>query len=411
MKNTEKPKPFTGYQKFLVFTLALLQFTIILDFMIISPLGDTLMKSLSVNTSQFGLIVSSYAFSAGLSGILAAGFADKFDRKKLLIFFYTGFTVGTLFCGISNSYYALLISRILTGIFGGVIGSIVLAIIADLFELNQRGRVMGFVQMAFAVSQILGIPIGIFIANKLNWHYTFLMIVALSVVFLLVIIFKMKPVNNHLAEKSDKNPLVHLWHTLKNKDYQVGFQATTLLAVGGFMIMPFSAPFLINNIKISPDDLPLIFMCTGLASMVIMPLVGKISDSVDKFKVYTFGSLLAMILVLIYVNLPVIPLWQVVCVNIILFAGIMSRIVPATSLNTAIPGMQDRGAYMSITSSLQQISGGIGAVVAGLIVHQQTKNSPIEHFSTLGYVVAAITLLTIFLMYRVDRLLKRRKNI
>jgi predicted MFS family arabinose efflux permease len=141
--NKIQPEPFSKYQKLLIAILALLQFTIILDFMIISPLGDMLMKDLSASTSQFGLVVSSYAFSAAISGIMAAGFADKYDRKKLLIFFYAGFILGTLLCGISTNYYLLLAARIVTGIFGGVIGSIVMAIVADMFAVHQRGRVMG----------------------------------------------------------------------------------------------------------------------------------------------------------------------------------------------------------------------------------------------------------------------------
>lgn len=409
MKTTTQTTTFSGYQKFLIFILALLQFTIVLDFMIISPLGDALMKDLSISTSRFGFVVSSYAFSAGISGILAAGFADKFDRKKLMVFFYTGFIIGTFFCGIANSYYTLLAARIVTGLFGGVIGSISLAIVTDMFALNQRGRVMGFIQMAFAVSQVLGIPAGVFIANHLNWHYTFLMIVVLAIIILVLALFKMQPVTEHLNKRMDKNALLHLWHTIGNKKYQVGFTATGFLAIGGFMMMPFSASFLINNVGISHEQLPLVFMFTGLASIVVMPLIGKISDSVDKFKLFAAGSVLAAILALVYANLPVVPLWQVVLVNIIMFVGIMSRMVPATTLTTGIPALQDRGAYMSINSSLQQISGGVGAILGGLIVHQPAKNSPLENFPLLGLAVSGFILLTVYLVYRIDRLLKRNK--
>lgn len=406
---TQTNATFTGYQKFLIVILALLQFTIVLDFMIISPLGDALMKELSISTGRFGLIVSSYAFSAGIAGILAAGFADKYDRKKLMVFFYTGFIIGTFFCGIANSYYTLLAARVVTGLFGGVIGSISLAIVTDMFALNQRGRVMGFVQMAFAVSQVLGIPAGVFIANNMGWHYTFLMIVALAVIVLVLVLFKMQPVTAHLQKKSDKNALLHLWHTIGNKKYQVGFTATGFLAIGGFMMMPFSASFLVNNVGITQAQLPLVFMFTGLASIIVMPLIGKISDTIDKFKLFAFGSVLAAILAIVYANLPVVPLWQVIVVNIVMFTGIMSRMVPATSLTTGIPALQDRGAYMSINSSLQQISGGVGAILGGLIVHQPSEHSPLQNFPILGLAVSGFILLTIFLVYRIDRLIKRTR--
>ena len=171
------PPVFTRYQKFIVAVLAFLQFTIILDFMIISPLGALLLRDLHVTTAQFGLVVSAYAFSAGASGLLAAGFADKFDRKRLLLFFYAGFLLGTLLCGVADSYAFLLGARIVTGVFGGVIGSICMAIIADLFPLEMRGRVMGTVQTAFAASQVMGLPLGVFLSNRWGWHAPFIMIV------------------------------------------------------------------------------------------------------------------------------------------------------------------------------------------------------------------------------------------
>lgn len=170
-------KPFTPYQKFVVASLAFLQFAVILDFMIVAPLGALVMPALGMSPTDFGLIVSAYAFSAGASGLLVAGFADRYDRKKLLLFFYTGFVLGTLWCGLAGSFHALLAARIVTGIFGGVIGSVVMAIATDLFEPDQRGRVIGFIQTAFAASQILGLPAGIYLSNHWDWHAPFLVMV------------------------------------------------------------------------------------------------------------------------------------------------------------------------------------------------------------------------------------------
>ena len=402
--------PFTGHQKFIIALLALLQFTIILDFMVISPLGDILMKTLDMTTANFGFAVSAYAFSAGVSGLLAAGFADRFDRKKMLIFFYTGFIIGTVFCALSTSYLTLLSARIVTGLFGGVIGSVSLAIVTDLFVVHQRGRVMGYIQMAFATSQILGIPVGLYFANHWGWHSSFLMIAGLGVLIVISIILKMQPIDKHLALQSDKNAFLHLWHTLTNKRYQVGFAAIAFLSVGGFMLQPFGSAFLINNINISQEQLPMVFFFTGLSVFFIMPLIGKLSDKVSKFRLFTLGSIISIIMVVIYTNLDPIPLWEIVVINMILFVGIMSRMIPATTLNTSVPEMKDRGAYMAITASLQQIAGGIAAVCAGYIVHQETKSSPLEHYDTLGYVIAAVTLCSIFFIWRVDRLIQPKER-
>lgn len=400
--------PFTSYQKFVIAMLALLQFTIVLDFMVLSPLGDILMKSLDMSPSRFGLVVSSYAFSAGISGILAAGFADKFDRKKLLLFFYTGFIIGTVFCATANTYHMLLIARIVTGLFGGVIGAISMAILTDLFQVHQRGRVMGFVQMSFAASQVLGIPIGLYIANTWGWHAAFLMIVGIGVLISLLVFFKMQPVDKHLAVQSDKNAFLHLWHTLANNRYQTGFIATAFLSIGGFMLMPFGSAFLINNVQITQEQLPIIFMITGLSSIVIMPMVGKLSDKVDKFNIFVFGSVVAIIMVIIYTSIGVVPMWQVILINVILFMGIMSRMIPATTLTTSIPEMKDRGAFMSINASLQQMAGGIAAICAGMIVTQPAKHSPLQHYNTLGYVVSVVIVVCALLVFRVNRLVQQK---
>ncbi|MDO8991844.1 MAG: MFS transporter, partial [Daejeonella sp.] len=217
---------FSSYEIFVILILTLTQFTVVLDFIVISPLGDLLMKSMNLSTTQFGLSVSAYAFSAGFSGLMTAGFADRFDRKKLLLFFYIGFIVGTFFCGLSDTYPMLLAARIFTGLFGGVIGSISMAIVSDLFPLEKRGRVFGFLQMGFGASQVLGIPISLYIANIWGWQSPFLMIVGLSILVWLFIVFKLKPVTEHLEQKSEQNAIAHLWQTLTLRKYRIGFLAT-----------------------------------------------------------------------------------------------------------------------------------------------------------------------------------------
>ena len=399
---------FTAYQKFLIAVLALLQFTVILDFMVLSPLGDILMKTLNMTPSNFGLVVSSYAFSAGASGIMAAGFADKYDRKTLLLFFYVGFIAGTLFCAVANSFEMLLAARIITGLFGGVIGSISMAIVADLFTINQRGRVMGFIQMAFAASQVLGIPIGLYFANMWGWHAVFLMIVLLAILIGLAVLVKMKPVDKHLALQSTDNAFQHLWNALSNKTYQTGFLAVAFLSIGGFMLMPSGSAYLINNIHLKQAQLPLIFLVTGLSSIIIMPIVGRLSDRINKFGLFTGGSLLAIVMVLIYTSLPPVPVWEVMVINVIMFMGIMSRMIPANILSTGLPDMKDRGAYMSITASLQQMAGGLAAVGAGLIVTQTGHNGPLANYHVLGYVVSGAFIACIFFVYRIYVLVNQR---
>lgn len=411
-QNTELiPTKLTKYQILVIILLALTQFTVVLDFMVMSPLGDLLMKSMDLNPKQFSIVNASYAYSAGISGILTAGFADRFDRKKLLLFFYVGFISGTLFCGFANSYSLLVTARIITGIFGGVIGSISMAIVADLFLLQQRGRVMGFMQMGFGASQVLGIPISLFLANSLGWQSPFLMIVGLAILIWLIIVINMKPITRHLEIKNDRNPLHHLWHTVSQKDYRVGFMATALLSIGGYMMMPWGSAFAVNNLHVTPHQLPILFMISGVSTLIIMPFIGKLSDKIDKFSLFAVASIWLMMVVLIYTNLTPVPFWIVIIMNICMMIGIMSRMVPSMALVSSLPKMQDRGAFMSINSSLQQIAGGIASTVSGLIVIKKDKFSPLENYDTLGILITIILLIAIYMIYRVSKVVKRRAEL
>ena len=406
----KSPIKFTGYQKLVITLLALTQFTVVLDFMVMSPLGDMLMKSMEIKPAQFGFAVSAYAFSAGISGLLTAGFADRFDRKKLLLFFYIGFIAGTLFCGLTNSYIMLIAARIVTGLFGGVIGSISLAIVADLFPLDQRGRVMGFMQMGFAASQVLGIPIGLYIANNWGWQAPFLMIVGIATIVWFFIIARLQPINKHLALQKDRSAITHLWHTIAKRDYRIGFLATAMLSLGGFMMMPWGSAFAINNLHVTQQQLPFLFMVAGISTLIIMPLIGRLSDQVDKFKIFAMASAWMIVMVLIYTNLSVVPFWFILLMNILFMIGIMSRMVPAMALTSSLPKMEDRGAYMSVSSSLQQVAGGLAAAVGGMIVVQKTKFSPLEHYNTLGYVIVGLSLVSVYMLYRVSRMIKRHRQ-
>lgn len=408
MSTKSAKQGFSSYQILIIAILALLQFTIVLDFMVIAPLGALLMKILSISPSKFGLVVSAYAFSAGISGLLAAGFADKYDRKKLLLFFYSGFILGTILCALAPNYELLLVGRIVTGLFGGVVGSVSMAIITDLFSFEMRGRVMGTVQMGFAVSQIAGIPIGIYLANNMGWHAPFWLVIIISGIVAIMIIQGMKAVDKHLENRVEHNAVRHLLATVKDRNYLLAFGTTALLSIGGFLMMPFSSAFLVNNVGIDQEHLPLIFVATGLSSMFIMPLVGRLSDKVGKLTMFSIGTFIAAITVVVYTNLGISPMWLVVVVNIILFAGIMSRMIPATALMTAIPSMKDRGAFMGINASTQQIAGGIASVIAGMVIVQANSDAPLQHFDWLGYLCVAIMFICLFLMTKVNALVKAK---
>jgi predicted MFS family arabinose efflux permease len=407
MKQKSIPQKFSQYQIIAIVILALTQFSVVLDFMVMSPLGDLIMKNMKISPNEFGLVVSCYAFSAGISGFFTASIADKFDRKKLLLIFYAGFILGTLLCGLATSYWLLVSARIVTGIFGGVISSISLAIVADIFEINQRGRVMGFLQMGFGMSQILGIPISLFLATTWNWQAPFYLIVGLATTIFIIGFFVLKPVVSHLELQRD-NPIKHMWKTISKRDYRIGFLATAFMSLGGYLMMPWGSSFSVNNVGISQKDLPLMFMIIGISTFTVMPIIGKLSDKYNKYSIFVGSSILMVISVVIYTHLGQVSFAVLVIVNMVMMAGIMARMIPSQALTTAVPALKDRGAFMSINSSLQQMAGGIAALVGGAIVQQKDENSPLERFDLLGYVVIAAILINIFLTYRVYKLVQRQ---
>jgi len=400
--SSSPPTQFSRYQKLVVGMLAFLQFAVILDFMLMSPLGAMIMPALAIEPKQFGLVVSAYAFSAGISGLLTAGFADRFDRKKILLFFYTGFILGTLWCGLAQSFEMLLLARVVTGLFGGVIGSIVLAISTDLFPPQMRGRVMGLIQTAFAASQVLGIPIGLYLSNRWDWHVPFLAMAGLGVLGGLFLAWRMKPVADHLGLPQEHSPWMHLFHTLTERRYLMAFATTSLLTTGGFMLMPFGSAYAVNNLGINLHDLPTVYLVTGLCTIFIGPLIGKAADAFGKFKVFMMGTALSIIMVLIYTHLGQTSLLGLIAVNAILFVGIFSRMIPFQALVSSVPSTTQRGAFSAISASIQQLSGGIASVVAGHIV-TLGADGKLQHFDVLGYVLVGTSLAALLLLWRLQR--------
>ena len=396
------PLQFSPYQKSVVAMLAFLQFAVILDFMLMSPLGAVIMPALAIGPKEFGLVVSAYAFAAGISGFLTAGFADRYDRKRLLLFFYAGFILGTLWCGLAQSFESLLAARIVTGLFGGVIGSVVLAIATDLFAPQMRGRVMGLIQTAFAASQVLGIPIGLYLSNHWSWHVPFLAMAAMGAVAGLGVAWQMQPVADHLKVPQEHTAFAHLFHTVTEPRYLLAFAVVALLTTGGYMLMPFSSAFSVNNLGIGLHDLPTVYLVTGLCTIFTGPLVGRATDKFGRLRVFILGTTLSIIMVLIYTHLGPVSLPLLIAVNVVLFVGIFSRMIPFQALASSVPTLTQRGSFNAVSASIQQVSGGVASVIAGHIV-AQGADGKLLHFEVIGYVMVGTALGALALVWRLHR--------
>jgi predicted MFS family arabinose efflux permease len=296
----------------------------------------------------------------------------------------------------------LLMARIVTGLFGGVIGSVVLAIATDLFPLEMRGRVMGFIQTAFAASQVLGLPAGLFFANHWDWHAPFLAMAAIGLVGGLAVAWRMQPVADHLKVPHEHNPWNHLLQTVAEPRHWIAFALTALLTTGGFMLMPFSSAYTVNNLGIDLHSLPTVYLATGLCTIVFGPLIGKAADKFGKFRVFTVGTSITIVTVLVYTHLGPVSLPVLIAVNAIMFVGIFSRMIPYQALAASVPVATQRGSFNAISASLQQLSGGLASVIAGHIV-MQGADGRLEHFEVVGYVVVVTSIVSVLLLRRLVR--------
>ncbi|HVF97069.1 MAG TPA: MFS transporter [Flavisolibacter sp.] len=403
MKNI--PLRFTAYHKLVIVIVALMQFSIVLDFLIMAPLGNILIKDMRLSTAQFGTAVSVYAFSAGASGLLVAGFADRYPRKSLLLFAFTGFTAGTLLCGLVNSYPLLLLARTVAGIFGGSVFAMVGTVVADVFPFEQRGRVMGFVQLSFATCQVIGLPTGVFLSSLYGWHAPFFAITVLCVCIGLLIWKGLRPLNKPQEENAP--PFRHLFNTAKQTAYRLPYVTTLLISLPGYMFMPFAAQYLVGNIGISQEGLGTVYLVVGICSAVVLPFIGLLCDRLGKWQTFVCGSVLACCMMAIYVNFNLPPLWTVALLTAVMYTGLLGRNVPSTALMTAVPSATDRGAFMSINSAMQQIGGGVSSVAAGYILTR--RGEQVVHFETVGYICIVAMAICSFTVYRIYKNIVRRE--
>lgn len=359
-------------ERILLLILAAALFTHIMDFMIVMPLGSQLMRLFDISARQFSFLVSSYTYSAGLAGFVAAMFIDRFDRKSGLLLVYSGFTLGTLACAVAPTYEILLFTRSLTGMFGGIIGALVLSIVSDVIPLERRAAGIGFVMAAFSIASVFGVPFGLYLASVFSWHAPFLLLGGIGIVVTIMIVIFIPKMTNHLdSEKLPQEPFKILASIFSNKNAVMGLIFTSVLMFGHFTIIPFIATYMVGNVGFSEQDLTYIYLVGGGLTIFTSPQVGKLADKYGRLNIYTIFAILVMIPILVITHLPPIPLWQALVVSGVFFVFANGRIVPSTTMVTSVVSAKNRASFMSIRSSIQQISSGTAAMIAGFIVSEK----------------------------------------
>ncbi len=390
--------------KIILFLLSTLNFTHILDFMIMMPLGVFLMPYFKISPLQFSLIVSAYTLSAGISGFLAAFFVDNFDRKRILLSAYILFLVGTIACGIAPTFYLLLFARIFAGTFGGLIGAQVTSIIADTFSYEIRGRAMGVIMSGFAIASTLGVPFALFLANRFSWHAPFLFVGMLGFILVPFIAKFLPKMNAHISteKKSFLQKTTVLSTVFKNKTQRNALFFSFLMMGGHFLMIPFINPFMINNVGYNTDFTPLIYLFGGIASFISANFLGKIADKKGKLKVYTWCLLAAIPLILTITNLPAgTKSYVTLAIFGVWFAASTGRGVTGTAMVSNVVDSSTRGSFQSFNSSMQQLGTGLAAFVAGLIVTKNPQTNALIGYDLVGYLSMFILLCSLFLARKI----------
>lgn len=390
-------------ERILIFILASINFTHILDFMIIMPLGNYLMPYFHISTQQFSMIVAAYSYSAFASGIIAAFVIDNFDRKKTLMFGYTGFIIGTFLCGIAPDYKFLIMARVIAGLFGGLIGAQVLSIVADTFPYEKRGRAMGSLMAAFSVASVLGIPLSLYLANIFSWHAPFILVAALGAVLVPLSWKYIPPMKGHLNHTGDRKPFFGFLVIFSRKSTLIALSLTAVMVFGHFIVVPFINPFMEFNVGFTKEQIPLTYVVGGVATLFSAPFFGKLSDKKGKLRIFVFCSFATLPFIYFLTNMPAISFYWVLLITGIWFVLANGRMIAAQSMISNVVESQYRGSFMSINSSLQQFFVGSASFASGLIVTNDMATKKLFHYEWVGYV--SIILLT-FCVY-LGRILKK----
>jgi DHA1 family inner membrane transport protein len=386
-------------ERTLLLLLACVQFTHIMDFMVMMPLGPQLMRELNISAASFGHIISAFAITAGLVGLAMAPFADRFDRKKLLLFCYAGFALGTLACGLSTTPGMLMAARAMCGAFGGVSSATLLTIVADVVPADRRARGMGIIMTAFSAAAALGVPLGLKLAQWWKWEAPFLVIAALAAVVWLLLARVLPPVRGHLDRigADHRKDFIAL---LKDRNAWTGIALMMVCVMGHFMIIPYLSPYLVGNVGLAEEQLFLVYLVGGVVTIFTGPYVGRLADRHGRFGMFAVLIVCACVIVYHISTSGPLPLWHTLLNAAIFFIFASGRFIPAqATISLAVPSAR-RGAYMSLVSCSRDLSSGVTAALGGMIVAKGAGGTML-HFDRLGLLAIAISLGSIWVFRQV----------
>jgi predicted MFS family arabinose efflux permease len=378
----------------LLITLAGIQFTNILDFMIMMPLGPALTALFQISDAQFGLLVSAYTLAAGVSGLAASTYIDRFDRKRLLLVLYGLFALSTLACGLAPTYGSLMVARIAAGIFGGVLSALSQTIVGDVIPYERRGRAMGVVMTSFSVSTVAGVPLGLFLAAHFGWHLPFILIAVLSALFMVFAQVSMPTLKDHVAAQVHTSSWSRIRDVIVDRNHQRAFVFSALLMFAGFTVIPYITIYMQTNVGMRADQIPYIYLCGGVATLLTARLVGRTADSWGKYKTFRVMAAVVVVPMLAITQLGAVHLEWVFLVSTLFFVCMSGRMIPGMAMLTSAANPALRGTFMTLNSAVQSGAMGLAALVGGHIISRDSAGL-VQNYGLAAVVGGAASLLTI----------------
>ena len=384
----------------LVFTLVAVQFVHILDFVVMMPLGPVLMEDLSINSAQFGLLVSSYNFTAGVFGLIFGLIIDRFDRKKLIIRVLLAFTLGTFLCGFSNSYPQLLFFRIFTGIWGGFLKSLVYAMVTDVIPLERRGKAMGIIMSSFSLCSVLGVPVGLAIADFVGWKAMFVCIGLLSMGVWGLCFLLLPSGSNVLQTGGNVSDIVKRYYTtLKNKDYHIAYVMVAVLSFSMFLLIPYLAPYAVENMGVAVPDIKYMYFTGGAFTVVTARVFGVMTDDYGARKMFFLLAVCSVVPILTYTTCGIVSFAQYLMLGTFFMTIIAGRMIPFMTMVSAVPSNKERGAFMSIFNAVRSLATALAAYIGGLFLVQNPSDGAFMNFHHLGFIAVGLTVLILVVAY------------
>ena len=375
-------------------TLAVIQFTATLDFMVMMPLAPQFTRLFGISAQEFGFLISAYTFAAAGAGVVTSIFIERFDRKRLLLTIYSGFVVSAIVTASAQSYPMLLAARALAGIFGGVLGGVVFTIIGDAVPAARRGRATGIVMTSFSIATVAGVPAALLLGNLFGWRAAFLLVALLGVACA-VVARRTLPQLAHAGRDRRHAAWPDFLRTLTFPNHLRAFLFTFLMMLSGFTVIPYVSLYVTSNIGLPERDLPLVYLAGGVATFFTARWIGRWADRAGKRQVYRRIAWISIAPLIAITHAPGLPLLAVLALTTLFFVFVPGRMVPAMAVVTSAARPGARGSFMTLNSAVMQVGSGVAATITGAIVERNASGA-LTHYNWVGYAAVAATVAAIF---------------